>query len=765
MNKKRMLFVVMALALGVSGCGKTQQAVQPQETEETAEVQEAEPQEPQTQEEPAQEPEAQEEPQEAANGNMIENADFSAGVGTWTTYLNGGQAELAVNQDGQLAIKISDVGQLDYSVQAYYDGIKCDTGVKYKFAFDMAVDKPRTVVWRIQLNGGDYHAYFTDTIAAQQELQHYEYELTMEESSDPAPRLCFNVGTYEGDGDLGSHTVMLDNFEFYVLDDSGKVADAGAVETPDILINQVGYRPDDMKRAVFRGESIGSDFEVVDADSNQSVFTGKITKPAMHEASQEMTAEGDFTSVMTPGRYIIRSEGCGESYPFVIAEDAYDGLLEDTLRMMYLQRCGTELSGALAEDFAHPACHTGEAVIYGTSDKKDVSGGWHDAGDYGRYVVSGAKTVADLLLAYETDPALFTDDMKIPESGNGVPDLLDEVRYELEWMLKMQDSTGGVYHKVTCANFPGTVMPQEETQELVIAPVSNTATGDFAAVMAMAGRIYKDVDGSFADTCLAASRKAYTYLEEHWQDAGFVNPSDIVTGEYPDARCEDEYLWASAELYRATGESGYEDAIENMNVSGTPFGLGWADVGIYGMYAYLSCERINPIVESDMLNQWNALVDTLMTDVGADAYGAAFKAEYPWGSNMTIANNGMQLLMAEKLAKKYGKTTASYQNGVQQQLDYLLGANANGYCFVTGYGTLSPLHTHHRPSQAQGKTMKGMLVGGPNSNLDDPYAQAALADAPQAKCYADNEQSYSCNEVTVYWNSPLVYLLSGMLAE
>lgn len=764
MYKKKLFFAAMALVFGLTACGKAQ-PVQPQETEETAQMQENETPETEVQEE-TQEPDVQEETaQETGHENMIKNADFSAGVGTWTTYLNGGQAELEVNADEQLCVRISDVGNLDYSVQAYYDGIKCDKGVKYKLAFDMAVDKPRTVVWRIQLNGGDYHAYFTDTIAAEQEMRRYEYELTMEEDSDPAPRLCFNLGVYEGDGDLGNHTVMLDNFEFYVLDDSGKSEDAGAAQTPDILINQVGYRSGDVKRAVFRGESIGSDFEVVDADSNKSVFTGKITKPAMHEASQEMTAAGDFTSVVTPGRYIIRSEGCGESYPFVIAEDAYDGLLEDVLRMMYLQRCGTELSGSLAGDFAHPACHTGEAVIYGTSDKKDVSGGWHDAGDYGRYVVSGAKTVADLLLAYEANPALFTDDMKIPESGNGAADLLDEVRYELEWMLKMQDKSGGVYHKVTCANFPGTVMPQEETQQLLIAPISNTATGDFAAVMAMAGRIYKETDGAFADTCLAAARKAYTYLEAHRKDAGFVNPSDIVTGEYPDGCCEDEYLWASAELYRTTGDGTYEDAIEGMNLSEAPCGLGWADVGLYGIYAYLSCERTNPIVQSDLLNQWNALADALKTDLEADAYGAAFKGEYPWGSNMTIANNGMQLLMAQKLTKKFGKADVSYQNGIQQQLDYLLGANANGYCFVTGYGSLSPLHTHHRPSQAQGKSMTGMLVGGPNSNLDDPYAQAALAGAPRAKCYADNEQSYSCNEVTVYWNSPLVYLLSGILAE
>lgn len=133
-----------------------------------------------------------------------------------------------------------------------------------------------------------------------------------------------------------------------------------------------------------------------------------------------------------------------------------------------------------------------------------------------------------------------------------------------------------------------------------------------------------------------------------------------------------------------------------------------------------------------------------------DAYASTIEDAYPWGSNMTIANNGMLYLMMEM-----GDEASS-------QLSYLLGNNANSYCFVTGYGTLSPTGTHHRPSQATGKTMKGMLVGGPNSNLEDPYAQATLKDAAPAKCYVDNEQSFSCNEVTIYWNSPLVYLIAGM---
>ena len=168
------------------------------------------------------------------------------------------------------------------------------------------------------------------------------------------------------------------------------------------------------------------------------------------------------------------------------------------------------------------------------------------------------------------------------------------------------------------------------------------------------------------------------------------------------------------------------------------------------MYTYMTSENTDETVKSAVSNALKHTVSQIEEKRTTDAYGSTLGEEYPWGSNMTIANHGMLYLMMEM------------DEEASSQLAYLLGNNANSFCFVTGYGTKSPVSTHHRPSQASKKTMKGMLVGGPNSNLEDPYAQATLKDAPPAKCYVDNEQSYSCNEVTIYWNSPLVYLVAGM---
>jgi len=428
--------------------------------------------------------------------------------------------------------------------------------------------------------------------------------------------------------------------------------------------------------------------------------------------------------------------------------------------MLTLQRCGTALDEKIGGDFAHPECHTGEALVLGTEEKIDVSGGWHDAGDYGRYTVSGAKAAADIMQAWER-LGTKTDDAGIPESGDGVDDLLQEAKYELDWLLKMQREDGGVYHKVTCRNFPAFVSPEKETDELVVCPVSNTATGDFAGVMAMAGRIFAkcgdETLAAAADSYTAAAEKAWTYLETHKGDPGFKNPEDVVTGEYPDDNDEDEYLWAAAELARTTGKEEYRKAAEELlETGGTRTGLGWLDVGSYGVYAVLKDEGAGETAKEKAQALMRSCADKATEIAGTNPYGIDRTDTYEWGSNMGVANTGAILQMA---AETLG--TEAYAKTAQRYLDYLLGENATGYCFVTSFGTKSPEHPHHRPSTAAGHVMPGMLVGGPDNGLEDPYAVAALTGKPPAKCYADSDQTYSTNEVCVYWNSPMILLIAG----
>nr|MCR4715984.1 glycoside hydrolase family 9 protein [Lachnospiraceae bacterium] len=403
--------------------------------------------------------------------NMIMNADFSDGtVGKWNTYTNGGSAVLS-NKAGELAVHITDPGSLDYAVQAYYDGFALDTGCDYSFSFDVHSDVERVGEWRIQINGSDYHAYTSDKMEIKNDVTRVEATFSMTEASDPAPRLCLNLGMFDdGPADLGDHTVFFDNFDLHLVDDSNKVVADDAVETPDINLNQIGYRTDDVKKAVVRGESLdGKAFKVVDAKSGDVKFEGKLTGEMSNGSSKETVAIADFTDLKEAGNYKVVTDDFGESYEFAIGDKVYEDLLKDAVKWYYSQRCGCSLDKKVVGDFAHEACHTGDATIYGTNKKvKNMNGGWHDAGDYGRYVVAGAKAAYDLLLAYENNPEAFGDDWDMPYSNNGVPDILDEVKYELDWMLKMQTKDGGVYHKLTTAAFAETVMPEEVKEDLIL---------------------------------------------------------------------------------------------------------------------------------------------------------------------------------------------------------------------------------------------------------------------------------------------------------
>jgi len=690
--------------------------------------------------------------------NVIEDRFDDNTPGLWGTYSNGGDFELYA-ENGEIVVDIKRAGSMTHSVQIFRDGFPLNMNCVYTVSFDIYSDIERDIEWRFQINGGDYHAYYEETEKrVGPDKQTVTAEFTMMEASDPAPRLCFNLG-FQGDLDSAlAHKVYIDNFVLTIKDASEAVALEPLPTPVAIKVNQLGYKPDDTKIFVSKLDKEITTYEILDATTKEVVYTGTFTDEYTNSKSGDGSQrQADFSDLTAPGTYIVSVDGIGESYEFTIGDDVYDNVYKDVVRMLYLQRCGCVLDSELAGDFAHDACHMQETTIYGTDTVIDVTGGWHDAGDYGRYVVPGAKTIMDIFMAYEQTDDAKSDNLDIPESGNGVPDLLDEARYELEWMFKMQAEDGGVYHKVTCANFPETVVATAETEPLIVSPVSATATGDFAAVMAHAYHIYKEYDAEFANQCLAASKNAYDYLiANEGTMVGFTNPEDIVTGEYGDGGLSDELFWASIELYVVTGDSTYLDkAVELYSAKTT--GFGWAGVGYYGMYTYLYSDeslQINEELTTAFTDTIISACDESMRKANKDSYFVSLANNYPWGSNMTVANEGILYYIAYDLTGN-----EEYAESGRLQLDYLLGVNPTGYCYVTGYGSCSPEHTHHRPSMALGKTMPGMLVGGPNTNADDPYAKAVLSFAKGGMCYVDNDSCYSTNEITIYWNSPLIFLL------
>lgn len=466
-----------------------------------------------------------------------------------------------------------------------------------------------------------------------------------------------------------------------------------------IAVNQLGYRSLDTKMAVIPGQ--GGRFRLIEEAGGTAVWEGE-TAPAIQDAASGMTvSRGDFSAWTRPGTYRIETEDGRSSLPFEISDSVYRDAQRGLLKAFYFFRCGMELSEAFAGPWKHGACHRSPAIVHGDASRRvDAWGGWHDAGDYGKYIVAAAKAVADLLLAYEFYPKAFAEPVPLPETDGMMPDVLHECRYELDWMLRMQDEeTGGVFHKLTTLQFPPIdTMPEDDTADLYVMPISATATASFAAALALAARIYAPFDADYAAGCLKAAERAWAWLERHPEVPGFRNPPDVGTGEYGDRNDADERYWAAAELYRTTGESRYHEAFWRLAERGgfDLHELGWTDVGGYGTISYLLSERerdagLAARLQEGLLHR----AEELASVCDRDGYGISLQPEdYIWGSNMVVMNRAMLLLIADRIAG-----SRVYESRALAHVHYLYGMNAVGMSYVTGYGKKPIMHPHHRPSE------------------------------------------------------------------
>ena len=489
-------------------------------------------------------------------------------------------------------------------------------------------------------------------------------------------------------------------------------------------------------------------FSIIRISDEKIVYTGTASEAVSDSAARDTVRIADFSGFTETGEYVVCS-GELRSFPFRISDDPYAGLRVAVLEMFHYQKCGVDLECGL---WSHPACHITPATIYGTDKKKNVSGGWHDAGDYGRYIVPAAKTIADLLWAHTL--------AAVPD-----PRLLDIVWFEIEWMLKMQDEeSGGVYHKVSCAQFDGLdEMPQDENGELILSPISATATAGFSASMALASRFYPDYKG----TLLNAAQRSWNWCRNHPDAGGFVNPPGINTGIYGDDDSRDERFWAACALFAATGDEAYHDYIKSCGLYAEecrtdvlfPFGLGWGNVEAYGLMEYLlhTDGKRDDRVTQRMKYKLICCCDIIMKLHKNNPYGVSLGDVYRWGSNMTAANNAMMLIVGSR----FSAGSRAYIEAALEHFHYLLGRNPLSQSYITGFGSRPPQNPHHRPSVAKGSAVPGMVVGGPCMNVTrDPGINAHCPDAPPAKRYVDHKDSFASNEVAIYWNSPVYFVMA-----
>ena len=545
------------------------------------------------------------------------------------------------------------------------------------------------------------------------------------------------------------------------------------------LMNQLGFAPDAEKQVVFPGNDANG-LEVRDLNGKTVL---KLKAPDVYEweYSGEEVQTFDISAVKKPGTYRLFRGGEYVGTPIVVDKNVYDGLVKASLKWFYYQRSSMALTPQYAGKWARAAGHMDDKVIIYGSDKatggkgagKTIKSarGWYDAGDYGKYIVNSGITVFTLLEIYEHFPK-YADTLRwdIPREFPKYPELLEEIRYNLDWMLTMQDKDGGVYHKVSTLKFSGSVLPEND-KALRYAIIKNViATLDFAAVMAQASVVYANVDKAYADKMLKAAEKAYAWAKKN-PTAFYKQPDDVQTGSYApgDENGKDEFRWAAAELFRATKQKEYQEDLKANAF--TANGAWWGDVNMLAAFrvALDSADFEKELVDAAkkvVLNEANNL--RAVGDTSAYRL-PAFPWSWNWGSNSAMANNGIVLVHAYLLTGD-----KSYVDGAQQCIDYLLGKNPHDITYVTGFGYRSPRNPHHRPSESDmvDDPVPGMLVGGPHLgkqdiNLDGKESwkcpNYASADKP-ALAYIDNRCSYATNEVAINWNAPLAYLAAALEA-
>jgi endoglucanase len=551
---------------------------------------------------------------------------------------------------------------------------------------------------------------------------------------------------------------------------------------PRVRVNQVGYLPDGPKGATVVTEATDPLAWQLRNAAGRTVAAGRSVPRGVDPVSGQNVQTIDFSWFRGSGTgYTLTADG-ETSFPFDISDTVYRQLPSDALQFFYIQRSGIAIDGNLVgAQYARPAGHLGVPPNQGDTDvpcqpgvcdyRLDVRGGWYDAGDHGKYVVNGGIATAQLLSIAEHRLARKDGSLRLPEGRNGVPDVLDEARWELEFLLRMQVPAGQplagmAHHKIHDQNWTGLPLaPEADPQLRELHPPSTAATLNLAAVAAQGARLYKWYDRAFANRLLTAARTAWDAANAH-PDIFATDADGNGGGAYSDANVSDEFYWAAAELYLTTGEHKFLTAVTSSPVHTAdvfvPGGFSWQAVSALGRLDLATVDSGLPFaVRKQVRQSVIAGADEYLAIERSQAYGLPLPAGnnfYVWGSNSNILNNMAVLATAYELTGQ-----KKYRDGALQGLDYIFGRNALNHSYVTGYGEKSPQNQHsriygHQLDPNLPNPPVGSIAGGANPALQDPFVQRLLEGCVGQFCYVDDIQSYSTNEVAINWNSALAWM-------
>lgn len=728
-----------------------------------------------------------------AGGNLIKNADFESGAALpWnSSFTPPANGELAV-KDGAACTTIHDGGANNWDAQIRHREFVIQEGHTYNIAFKIWADKPTMVRPKVGQSGPPYQEMWQQTVNVTTTPQLVRGGFVHRAPDDPAVEFAFHMGGNMLRDVQLPITICID--DIYLSDPQFEGASQGAEALkPNIRINQLGYFPNAKKIATVVNETpTALPFKL--SRGGQVVLEGQTEPFGLDTDSGDHVHLVDFTKVKQQGEGYILQVGDDQSAPFEIANDLYAELKYDALRYFYHNRSGIEIKMPYAkgEQWTRPAGHaqSDKSVPCGADvDCKyslDVTGGWYDAGDHGKYVVNGGISVWTMMNQYERfkergSIAPFADGkMNIPESGNGVPDILDEARWQMEFMLKMQvpagkPKAGMVHHKMHDTAWSALGIAPHDAEKAMkrnLRPVSTAATLNLAATGAQCARIFKAFDPAFAAKCKKAAETAWVAAKQYPNIQADPNDNQKGGGPYDDKDVSDEFFWAAAELYILTKNPQYKQEMQNsqywnqmtMVDGGVPTAMTWGKTDALGTISLalvpgaLSGGEMKAR-QQQIVAAADKYVELIQTQGYRMPFNAGSSGKYPWGSNSFIINNMMILGYAYDFSGQ-----DKYLEGMVLGMDYLLGRNGMAQSYVTGYGHNPLKNPHHRfwSKQYDPKfpaAPPGAVSGGPNSSLQDPYVKAAgLEGCQPQKCFMDHIEAWSVNEITINWNAPFAWV-------
>ena len=540
-----------------------------------------------------------------------------------------------------------------------------------------------------------------------------------------------------------------------------------------IVVNQVGYLPQWQKTALLiNNQNPVTSLELINSDTKQLVTTLPLTPEIKDEETGDRITKIDFTSVTQPGEYYLKQDRLKSTH-FQIGEDIYQQPLITLLRTYYLQRCGTELDDPVTGIY-HLPCHLRDGLIahqdqfHQAEESVPAAGGWHNGAAYSKYVATTTVSIARLLNLYQQYPDLFPDrQLDIPESGNGVSDLLDEMKFGLDWLLKMQREDGAVYRKLSGKQWAIEIAPDVDLQPRYIYGISTPETAKFAAVMAIASKTYKTIDSQLATKYLDAAEAAWQYLQtQPKMKVDWVKGDDRGSQKYLADKLDteaslqtdiDDRLWAAAELYIATGKADFSNFFAEHLDQTEYTTFDWKNPAPLAFIDYLIQNKQPTSTElvAKIKSKIEQRADLVLGKVKQSLYNIA-NDNFIWNSNRITIEEGITLFYAYQFTQN-----DEYLTAATDQLDYILGRNHFNQTFVTGIGDKPVEQINHPFTVAKKIAIPGLVVGGPNSGAQDGLVAKNLGQLS----YIDDDRSYATNQYAIDHNASLISLITNLIVQ